>query len=109
QVDREATKLVSDEEQRARSGFRIGARHRRQQEALAAREAELVAGYSELGFAGFLTVTAADPDQLDRACADYEQAAAQVGLALRRLGGRHAVGLLCALPIGRGVRARRAS
>jgi len=109
QVDREATKLVSDEEQRARSGFRIGARHRRQQEALAEREAELVAGYAELGFAGFLTVTAADPDQLDRACADYEQAAAQVGLDLRRLDGRHDLGLLCALPIGRGVTARRAS
>jgi hypothetical protein len=108
QVDREATKLVADEEQRARSGFRIGARHRRQQEALAEREAELVSGYAELCFAGFVTVTVPDPDQLDQACAGYVQAAAQAGLDLRRLDGRHDVGLLCALPIGRGLATRRA-
>src|SRR5205823_4207949 len=29
QVDRDATRLATDEEQRARGGFRIGARHRR--------------------------------------------------------------------------------
>jgi hypothetical protein len=107
QIDREATKLASDEEQRARSGFRIGARHRRQEGALAEREAELVAGYDELCFAGFVTVSAADVDQLDRACADYVQAAARAGLDLRRLDGRHDLGLLCALPIGRGVAAGR--
>jgi hypothetical protein len=108
QVDREATKLVSDEEQRVRSGFRIGARHRRQQEALAEREAELVAGYAELCFAGFLTVSVPDPNQLDEACAGYVQAAAQAGLDLRRLDGRHDLGLLCALPVGRGLATRRA-
>ena len=107
QVDREATKLVSDEEQRARSGFRIGARHRRLQEALAEREAELVAGYAELCFAGFVTVSVPEPAQLDVACAGYVQAAAQAGLDLRRLDGRHDVGLLCALPIGRGLATRR--
>lgn len=108
QIDREATKLVSDEEQRIRSGFRIGARHRRQQEALAEREAELVSGYAELCFAGFLTVSAPDPDQLDEACAGYVQAAAQAGLDLRRLDGRHDLGVLCSLPIGRGLATRRA-
>ena len=107
QVDREATKLVSDEEQRVRSGFRIGARHRRQREALAEREAELVAGYAELCFAGFLNISAPDPDQLDEACASYVQAAAGAGLDLRRLDGRHDLGLLCALPIGRGLATRR--
>ena len=107
QVDREATKLASDEEQRARAGFRIGARHRRQQGALAEREAELVAGFGELCFAGFVTVSAASPDRLDAASADYLQAAAQAGLELRRLDGRHDSGLLCALPVGRGVAARR--
>ena len=107
QVDREATKLVSDEEQRVRSGFRIGACHRRQQEALAEREAELVAGYAELCFAGFLTVSAPEPDQLDEACAGHVQAAAHACLDLRRLDGRHDLGLLCALPIGRGLATRR--
>jgi hypothetical protein len=107
QIDREATKLVSDEEQRVRSGFRIGARHRRQHEALGEREAELVAGYAELCFAGFLTVSAPNIGQLDEACAAYVQAAAQAGLDLRRLDGRHDLGLLCALPIGRGLATRR--
>jgi hypothetical protein len=107
QIDREATKLVSDEEQRARSGFRIGARHRRQQAALAEREAELVAGYAELCFAGFLTVSAPEVDQLDHASAGYVQAAAHAGWDLRRLDGRHDLGLLCTLPIGRGVATRR--
>jgi hypothetical protein len=107
QVDREATKLASDEEQRARSGFRIGARHRRQQGALAEREAELVAGYAELCFAGFLTVSSPDPNDLDYACGEYLQAAAQSGLELRPLHGRHDLGLLCTLPVGRGLAERR--
>jgi hypothetical protein len=107
QIDREATKLASDEEQRARSGFRIGARHRRAEGALLEREAELVAGYAELGFAGFVTVTGADPDELERSCAEYEQAAARGGLELRPLDGRHDLGLLCALPVGRGLAPRR--
>jgi hypothetical protein len=107
QIDREATKLASDEEQRARSGFRIGARHRRAEGALLEREAELVAGYAELGFAGFVTVTGADAEQLERSCAEYEQAAARAGLELRPLDGRHDLGLLCALPIGRGLAPRR--
>lgn len=107
QIDREATKLASDEGQRTRAGFRIGARHRRQQAALVERETELVAGFGELCFAGFVTVSAETPDALDAACADYLQAAAQVGVELRRLDGRHDTGLLCALPVGRGVAPRR--
>jgi hypothetical protein len=107
QVDREATKLASDEEQRARAGFRIGARHRRQQSSLVEREAELVAGYGELCFAGFVTVSASSPDELDVRGGDYMQAAAHVGLDLRPLDGRHEVGILTALPVGRGVTRRR--
>jgi len=103
QIDRDATRLATDEEQRARTGFRIGAHHRRAQTAVAEREAELVAGYAELAYAGFLTVSAADREALDRSCAEYEQAAARAGLELRALDGRHETGLVCALPIGRGL------
>src|SRR5438067_13762949 len=92
-IDRDSTRLAADEEQRARSGFRIGARHRRAQTAVQEREAELVAGYAELGFAGFITVTASDRDALAVACASYEQAAAQAGLELRALDGQHDLGL----------------
>lgn len=108
-IDRDATRLASDEEQRAKRGFRIGARHQRAQSAVAEREQELVAGYAELEYAGFLTVTAPEPDQLDGSCAEYEHAAAQVGLELRALDGQHDAGLGACLPIGRYPTARRFS
>src|SRR2546430_13302662 len=101
-VDRDSTRLAADEEQRSRAGFRIGARHRRAQTAVLEREAELVAGYAELEFAGFVTVTASDRDALAVACASYEQAAAQAGLELRALDGQHDLGLVTALPLGPG-------
>jgi len=107
QVDRETVKLSSDEEQRSRSGFRIGARHRRAQAEVLEREAELVAGYAELEFLGFVVVTSHDLDDLERSCIEFEQAAGQSGLELRRLDGRHDLALACMLPIGRGVAPRR--
>ena len=67
------------------------------------REAELVAGFCELEYAGFVVVSAADLDALDRSCAEYEQVAAQSGLQLRPLDGRHDLGVVCALPLGRGL------
>jgi len=70
------------------------------------REAELVAGYAELEYAGFLTVTALDDEALAVACASYEQAAAQAGLELRALDGRQDLGVVCALPLGRGLAER---
>jgi hypothetical protein len=103
QIDRDATRLASDEEQRSRGGWRVGARHHRAQAAVAEREAELVAGYPEVGFTGLLTVTAADPEALERSCAEYEQVAAQAGLELRRLDGRHHLALAATLPLGRPV------
>jgi len=107
QIDRDATRLATDEEQRVRTGFRVGARHRRAQTDVSSREAELVAGYAELEFTGIVTVTAAEPAGLERACAEYEQVAAQCGIELRRLDGRHDLALACMLPIGRGVAKRR--
>lgn len=105
-IDRDTTRLAADEEQRSRAGFRIGARHRRAEAAVLERETELVAGYAELEFAGFLTVSAPDQDELERSCAEYEQAAGQAGLELRALDARHDLGLVCALPVSRGL-ARR--
>jgi hypothetical protein len=103
QVDRDATRLATDEEQRSRTGFRIGAEHRRSSTAVVERDSELTAGYSELAYAGFLTVTAPDTETLDRSCAEYEQAAARAGLELRPVDGQHDFGLACTLPVGRGL------
>ncbi|MGH9014390.1 MAG: SCO6880 family protein [Acidimicrobiia bacterium] len=107
QIDRDATKLASDEEQRVKRGFRVGAQHRRAQTAVLEREAELVAGYAELEYVGFVTVTAPDPARLDQSCAEYEQAAAHAGLELRALDGQHDAGTGACLPIGRYPTARR--
>ncbi|MBI2169344.1 MAG: hypothetical protein HYU28_07580 [Actinobacteria bacterium] len=107
QVDRDSTRLAADEEQRTRSGFRVGARHRRVQAAVTEREAELVAGYAELGFAGFVSVSAPDESALSESCAEVEQAAAQAGLDIQALEGRHELGLVCCLPAGRGLARRR--
>lgn len=106
-VDRDATRLASDEDQRTRHGFRIRAQHRRAETDVAAREAELVAGYPELTYAGFLTITAPDPERLDAETAEWEQLAAQIGLELRPLDGQHDLGLLTTLPTGRAPAPRR--
>lgn len=108
-VDRDSTRLAADEEQRSRTGFRIGAAHRRAQAAVHEREAELVAGYAELDFLGFVVVSAPGEDELLRTAADYEHAAAQAGINLRPLDGRHDLGLVCTLPVGRGLASRRAN
>lgn len=102
QVDRDSTRLVVDAEQRSRSGFRVGARHRRAESDVAARESELVAGYCELEFCGLITISAADVDTLERSCAEWEQIAAQAGLQLRRLNAQHDTAFACTLPIGIG-------
>ena len=107
QIDRDATRLATDDEQRTRSGFRVGARHQRAQGDVVSREEELVAGYAELEFVGVVVVTAPDLPTLGRSCAEYEQVAAQCGVELRRLDGRHDLAVTCALPIGRGIEPRR--
>jgi len=100
-VDREATRLVSDEEERTARGFRIRAQHRRAESEVLAREAELVSGFAELRYAGFVTVTAPDLQSLDDQAADWEQVAAQSGLELRALDGQHDLGLCAGLSVGR--------
>src|SRR5690606_8910502 len=106
-VDRDATKLAADEAQRHRSGFRVGARQKRAAEEVLERERELVSGYAELRYCGFVTVTGSTHDTLERDCAEHEQVAARVGMELRPLDGQHDLGLGASLPVGR-YPARRA-
>jgi hypothetical protein len=105
-VDREATRLASDEDERVRRGFRVRAQHRRAESEVLARETEIVAGYPELRFAGFLTVTAFDEHSLHEQAAEWEQAAAQGGLELRALDGQHDLAFAAGLPLGRVPRGR---
>jgi hypothetical protein len=96
------TSSVADAELRARHGFALSARTRRQQEAVLQREAELAAGHAAFRFSGYLAVAAPDEAGLVRACARLEQAAALARLALRRLDGAQGEALALCLPVGRG-------
>ncbi len=49
------------------------------------REAELSRGHAELRFAGFVTVSARDEEELELACERVEHAATQAHLELRRI------------------------
>lgn len=100
QIERDLVKLESDAATKEQQGRRIDARHRRATQSLLDREEELVAGYSEIGYAGLVTVTAADPDELEDHAEIIEQLARESGMELRCLDGRQDLGWAAALPLG---------
>jgi hypothetical protein len=102
-ITRQAAKLESDAEHRRKTGFRVGAHHRRAALAVEEREEELVAGFSEFEFAGLVTVSAPSEEELERACADLVQVSAGYAIELRPLDGRQAEGVGACLPLARGV------
>ncbi|MEY2422059.1 MAG: hypothetical protein QOI95_2126 [Acidimicrobiaceae bacterium] len=102
-IDRDSIKLESDAAAREDKGRRVGAQHRRLQAAVAEREAELVAGYAEVAYAGLVTVTADTSDALAAACEETEQVAREHGLDVRPLDGRHDTGFAAGLPLGLGL------
>jgi hypothetical protein len=101
-IDRESIKLETDAAAREQKGRRVDGGHRRLQQAVAEREAELVAGYAEVAYAGIITVTADEQAQLDVACDETEQVAREHGLDIRPLDGRHDVAF-AGLPLGIGL------
>ena len=102
-VDRESIKLETDATAREDKGRRVGAQHRRLQQAVTEREAELVAGYAEIAYAGLVTVTADTDEALTAGCEEMEQVAREHGLELRPLDGRHDHAWAAALPLGLGL------
>jgi hypothetical protein len=101
-VEHARTSGAADADLRARHGFALSARARRQHEAVVQREAELAAGHVAYRYSGYLAVVAPDPEGLGRACARLEQAAALSRLVLRRLDGHQGDALVVCLPVGRG-------
>jgi hypothetical protein len=102
----EAARTADLEEEQLRSehGFVTRARTRRRQEANVRREAELSRGHAELRFAGYVTVTGRNSDDLELACERVEHAAAQAHLELRRMYGQQAAAFTFTLPLGGGLR-----
>lgn len=102
-ADREVMAREADADMKTQKGFRVNARERKRLADVEARERELSEGHAEFSFVGVVDVTATDLDELDDACAEVEQAAAQSLLDLRPLDARHDQGWVASLPLGRGL------
>ncbi len=107
-IESAAAKLGSDEEHRQRTGFRVGAHHRRAKVAVDEREDELAAGYGEFSYAGVVVVSAPSTEELDKACSTMVDVAASCLMELRALNGRHDLGLSASLPLARALNRKRA-
>lgn len=103
-ANRQLTSLETDRDEKQRKGFRSTARERRRIADIETREEELAAGHPEFRHVAFLTVTAADLDTLDEACAQVEQDAAQSMLDIRPLAAHQGEGWVTSLPVGRSAR-----
>jgi hypothetical protein len=102
-VEASRTADLADTELRRRGGFVSTARHARESEVLARREAELAEGHASFRFAGFVTVSAPNEEELEGACDVVQHSAGQSRLMLRRLYGDQASAYTCTLPLCRGL------
>lgn len=101
-AERDRTEGTADAELRHRHGFAVTARAVREQESRQQREAELAEGHAGYRYSGYVRVTEADQESLERACGRLERSAALAQLELRRLYGAQEEGYCCTLPAGRG-------
>ena len=102
-VEASRTADLADSELRRRGGFVSTARHARESEVLARREAELADGHASFRYSGYVTVSAPSEEELVAACDVVQHAAGQSRLALRRLYGDQASAYTCTLPLCRGL------
>ncbi len=102
-VEASRTADLADAELRRRGGFVSTARHARESEVLARREAELAEGHASFRYSGYVTVSAPSAEELTAACDIVQHAAGQSRLALRRLYGDQASAYTCTLPLCRGL------
>jgi hypothetical protein len=94
---------ITDERQRQRLGQLITARQDREREHTERTERELADGHVSVRFAGYVTVTAPDANELENACSEVEQQAAQARLVLSRVYRDQELAFTLTLPICRGL------
>lgn len=103
-IRKKKTEYISDAGQRARIGQIEDAQQSAEYNDVLQQEADLTAGHGILRTTGLIAVSAQDPDDLERAVADIEQAAIQASCETRRLWGQQAQAFsAAALPLGRSV------
>ncbi len=103
-IRKKKTEYISDAAQRQRIGQIEDAQQSAEYNDVLQQEADLTAGHGILRTTGLIAVSAGDPDELERAIADLEQAAIQASCETRRLWGQQAQAFsAAALPLCRGV------
>jgi hypothetical protein len=103
-VEAAVTRDRADHDLRSRFGQSETARQRQAEEATLRREAELAAGHGEVRFAGFVTVSGRDGDDLRRASAEVHEHSARARMELHRMYGQQAEAFTFTLPLCRGLR-----
>jgi hypothetical protein len=103
EVEAAITRDRADSELRHRFGQAETARQRQSRDATIRREAELAAGHSEVRFAGYVTVSGREQDDLRRASAEVLEHAARARLELHRMYGQQAEAFTFTLPLCRGL------
>jgi hypothetical protein len=103
-IRKKKTEYISDAAQRRRIGQIDDAQQSAEYHDVLQQEADLTAGHGILRCTGLIAVSAADPDELERAVAAVEQAAIQASCETRRLWGQQAQAFAAAsLPLCRPI------
>lgn len=103
-IRKKKTEYISDAAQRQRIGQIEDAQQSAEYNDVLQQEADLTAGHGILRATGLIAVSAQDPDELERAVADIEQAAIQASCETRRLWGQQAQAFsAAAIPLCRAV------
>jgi hypothetical protein len=85
---------------RMKLSSRIPLTHLREEEDLAVREHDLVDGFGDVQYRGFVTISAESKDALAKARTDIEQASHPARLVLASMSGQQAAGFVtAALPL----------
>jgi hypothetical protein len=104
EVEAQVTRDQADRALKARFGQAETARQQQAYGGTRRREAELAAGYGEVRFAGYVTVSAPEIEQLRGACAEVKRDAARARLELRPMYGQQPDAFMFTLPLCRGLR-----
>lgn len=98
------TEYISDAAQRQRIGQIEDAQQSAEYNDVPQQEADLASGHGILRTTGLIAVSTQDPDELERAVTDIQQAAIQASCETRRLWGQQAQAFsAAALPLCRAV------
>ncbi len=102
QIRNEKTDAMADMAHKQKVGQIDDLSDAQEYEDLLSRERSVVAGHTDVEFAGLLVVTAGNRDDLESARSQITRASAQAACEVRPLYGRQAQGFVCAaLPLAR--------